>query len=849
MSKRKTLVAIDGKSVFYRGYYAMPNLSLPDGTPTGGVFGFSVLALEILKKYNPDYVVVAWDKSKTNIRSRLAIYPEYKAGRKPMPEDMREQIPYLQRLLDAFGWPLLECDDYEADDIMAGLSDQAHAKNIDTILISSDQDLLQLANDNTTVVMLKKGLSNLKEYSRKSFEQEYGFTPEQFIDFKAIKGDSSDNIPGVRGIGDKGATTLMHEYGSLDEVYAHIDEIKGATQKKLIENKEMAYLSKKLVTIMRDAPVEFDDAASAIDVIDPVQVKSILIEYQFRSLLKQIPESWKEIEVPQAELEHGTAEEVGLGELGLSKVKPLLFVHKEWVVVSSESHKFARLKLSELTSHTGLFKKPLIGFDCKQIMHALLEQLQSLPEVEHDIRIGHFLLNALSRDQSITGVVGLTADSELTEIVPALWAEYSRQLEAFKKEKSIQILATDIEWPIIPLLAQMEHTGIKLDASYLASMSDELRDQLSDIEQEIYGHADMEFNIASPSQLADVLFNKLGLPTEFIKKTKTGYSTAASELAKLQSLHPVIDCISKFREWSKLKSTYVDTLPNEIAADGRIHTTFALDVAATGRLSSHDPNLQNIPIRTELGNRIRHAFVPEKGNVFVNADYSQFELRLAAAMSGDEDMIKTFNEDADIHVQTAALVAGVPADQVTKQQRYAAKAVNFGIMYGLSAHGLSQSTGMDMKSAKEFIDRYFELRKPLRNYIDTTLKQAHDDGYVETLLGRRRPTPDVKSSNYVVREAAKRAAQNMPIQGTEADIMKVAMINLEDEFNQKWGVWNQKWDRPKQLLQIHDSILVECPEDMAEDAGKMMKQVMEDAYKLKVNLTVDYDIGKTWGEV
>ena len=849
MSKRKTLVAIDGKSVFYRGYYAMPNLSLPDGTPTGGVFGFSVLALEILKKYNPDYVVVAWDKSKTNIRSRLAIYPEYKAGRKPMPEDMREQIPYLQRLLDAFGWPLLECDDYEADDIMAGLSDQAHAKNIDTILISSDQDLLQLANDNTTVVMLKKGLSNLKEYSRKSFEQEYGFTPEQFIDFKAIKGDSSDNIPGVRGIGDKGATTLMHEYGSLDEVYAHIDEIKGATQKKLIENKEMAYLSKKLVTIMRDAPVEFDDAASAIDVIDPVQVKSILIEYQFRSLLKQIPESWKEIEVPQAELEHGTAEEVGLGELGLSKVKPLLFVHKEWVVVSSESHKFARLKLSELTSHTGLFKKPLIGFDCKQIMHALLEQLQSLPEVEHDIRIGHFLLNALSRDQSITGVVGLTADSELTEIVPALWAEYSRQLEAFKKEKSIQILATDIEWPIIPLLAQMEHTGIKLDASYLASMSDELRDQLSDIEQEIYGHADMEFNIASPSQLADVLFNKLGLPTEFIKKTKTGYSTAASELAKLQSLHPVIDCISKFREWSKLKSTYVDTLPNEIAADGRIHTTFALDVAATGRLSSHDPNLQNIPIRTELGNRIRHAFVPEKGNVFVNADYSQFELRLAAAMSGDEDMIKTFNEDADIHVQAAALVAGVPADQVTKQQRYAAKAVNFGIMYGLSAHGLSQSTGMDMKSAKEFIDRYFELRKPLRNYIDTTLKQAHDDGYVETLLGRRRPTPDVKSSNYVVREAAKRAAQNMPIQGTEADIMKVAMINLEDEFNQKWGVWNQKWDRPKQLLQIHDSILVECPEDMAEDAGKMMKQVMEDAYKLKVNLTVDYDIGKTWGEV
>lgn len=552
----KRLVLIDGKSVFYRGYYAMPNLSTKDGTPTGGVYGFAVLALEVVKRLEPDYVAVAWDKSKTNIRARLAMYPQYKANRKAPPPDFYEQIPLLRELLDSLGWPLYEADDLEADDLMGIFAKQAGKKGIESYLVTSDLDVLQLVNTHTHIFTLKKGLTNIELFNEASFKEKYGVDATQWVDVKALKGDSSDNIPGVAGIGEKTALELISTYSSLDGVY---------------ENVEL--------------------------------------------------------------------------------LKPKL------------------------------------------------------------------------RDKLLAG--------------------------------------------------------------------------------------------------------------------KTGYSTGAAELDKLRPLHPIINLITEYREYTKLKSTYIDALPKLVDAKGKLHTTFALDVAATGRLSSHDPNLQNIPTRTELGQAIRTAFVPAQGNVFVSADYSQFELRLAAVMANDQQMIDDFNKDIDIHTATAAQVYGVPLEKVTKDMRRHAKTVNFGILYGMSPHGLSVATGMNLLEAKQFIDKYFELRKPIKEYMEHTAKEGLEKGYVHTIFGRRRPTPDLKSSNFMVREGAKRAAINMPIQGTEADLMKIAMLEVEKQLD---GLGEQ-------ILQIHDSILVETPEANAEKVAKLLKDTMENIYKLPVKLKVDVTTGRNWGEL
>lgn len=853
----KRLVVIDGKSVFYRGYYAMPNLSLPDGTPTGGVYGFAVLALQILKKLNPDYVIVAWDKAKTNVRARLKIYPEYKAGRKPMPDDMREQIPYLHDLLEAFGWPLLEVDDYEADDIMGTLAIKAQKQGIETALVTSDLDLLQMVDGNIKLFALKKGLTNIKEYDDAAIEEEFGFSKEKFDDYKALKGDSSDNIPGVAGIGEKTAKDLVLKYETLENIYDNLWEIKETLRKKLEAGKEMAFMSRELVHIMTDAPVEFDLKASDINNVDPAAVTEKLRQFQFKSLLAQVPDSWK-----QPKTEAPKREPRSLQNIVIRKVKELPKLPDELIVHYNVDSLFLSPDdetAYEITWAVGLDylknnKPSLIGYDLKAFFLMLIDHKVDLLPISHDVKMGAFLINALLRDMSLTALTGNDIDeNEPMQVISSIWSLYDEQTEDFKGLTKVAEVARNIEWPVIPVLARMEHRGIKLNADYLKKMSVKLKDDISDIEQEIYGYADSEFNISSPNQLADILYTKLNLPTQLVKKTKSGHSTAYSELLKLRELHPIIDCIIKYREWTKLKSTYVDTLPLQVADDGRVHTTFDLDVAASGRLSSRDPNLQNIPIRTELGKTIRNAFVPDKGNVFVSADYSQFELRLCAVFSGDEDMIKAFNEDQDIHTETAALVQGIAIADVTPAQRSAAKAVNFGIMYGQGPHGLSQVTGMTIQDSKAFIDKYFEIRKSLREYIDSLIEKAKNDGYVETLFGRRRPTPDIKSSNFVVREAAKRAAMNHPMQGTEADLMKMAMIKLEQEFDLIRNKKNKKKEEietPSQLLQIHDSILVECDESEAEDVAKLMKETMEAVYpKLPIKLTVDTKIGKTWGEL
>ena len=743
----KKLVLIDGKSVFYRGYYAMGALSLSDGTPTGGVYGFAAIAMEIVKRLAPTKVVVAWDSKDSTVKRR-AIYPEYKAGRHKPGEDFYAQIPLLEELVGDLGWTFVEVPEYEADDIIGTLSRQADentkesetpylghtqgrsaklkvldrassdslgrsaeliaseatdAEPWETYIISSDLDMLQIVDDNTHMWRIMKGFTDIRQIDVKEIEAKYGIKKSQFLDLKALKGDASDNIPGVPGVGEKTAAKLLNEYGDLDGVYAHIDEIKGAVQKKLIAGKESAYMSRDLAKIMFDAPV----------------------------LLAEIPD---------------------------------------------------------------------FEFDRKKM-------IEGLKKLEFKSLIRKF-----------AGEDDVVMDDK----------------------KEVETEATRLDRELVPVLHKMEKRGMLIDRGYFAKLKQEYTKKVEQLKEEIWKLAEREFNVNSPVQLSEVLFEDLKLPTKGIKKTTRGYSTGIKELEKLKGLHPVIEKIMEYREASKLLSTYIVPMPELADADGRIHTTFTQDVTATGRLSSKDPNLQNIPVRTEEGRRIRTGFVAPPGKVLVSADYSQFELRLAAVLAGDKALTDDFNQGVDIHTKTAAEAFRVPIDAVTKEQRRAAKVINFGVLYGMSVKGLSDAAGMSIGEAKAFIENYFKLRAPIKEYLDKVLKQAREKGYVETYYGRRRLTPDVKSPNFLVRQAAKRAAQNMPIQGTEADLMKKAMIAVDAKLPKGAEL----------IMQVHDSLIVECQAELADEAAKILRHEMENvAPELKIKLATEVTIGKNWGEL
>lgn len=840
----KRLVIIDGMSVFYRGYFAMPGLSLADGTPTGGVYGFASIAIEVIKKLDPDFIAVAWDIRGTSTGKRSEIYADYKVGRTKPPDDFYAQLPLLHELLESFGWPLYELDQYEADDIMGTVAREASEKGIETCIVTGDYDMMQLISPTTHVYITRKG-SELIYFDDDAFFAKYEINVSQFIDYKALVGDTSDNIPGVRKVGPKAAAKLLTQYKDLDGVYAHIDELKGAVKQYLIDDKANAYLSQQLARIFCDIPVEFDWEEADINNTDLPAVAAKLREFEFHSLIKRLPKHMQEI--TDASLYFHESDEVNLKEIAWpDRVEidgPLvLFVADDEVWAS-----FNRVNVShttivdvDISFWRAIEFATVISYDIKQLYHDLAKH-DIYPKFSdiHDIRQAAFLLDPLRRDRSLAGLIGGELTSTVEQIA-ASWQIYGWQIESLKNSDGISDIAQRFDFPLIYTLFCMENRGIKIDPKSLLVMSNELGIEYASLEQQMYKMVGYDFNIASPAQLSEVLFTKLQLPTAGIKKGKTGFSTGQKELDKLHGQHPIIELIERTRELAKLKNTYVDTLPLLADKEDRIHTTFNQDVASTGRLSSTNPNLQNIPVRTDLGRRIREAFIPGKGNIFISADYSQFELRLAAILAGDKEMIDNFNGDIDIHTKTASEVYGVAMDQVTKKQRRDAKVINFGVLYGMSPHGLSAATGMSFTEAKEFIDRYFELRSSIRKYIDDTLSNARTNGYVETYFGRRRPTPDIHSSNYMVRASAERAAANMPIQGTEADLMKLAMIEVDQRLD---GLG-------KQILQIHDSILIEAPLKNAEKVAELLKSVMENiAPDLGIKLKVDVSIGDNWGKL
>jgi len=879
----KRLVIIDGKSVFYRGYYAMPGLSTADGTPTGGVYGFAALSLELIKQLEPDYVCVAWDKRGTNIRRRLAIYSEYKAGRKPAPPDFYAQIPILHELLAAFSWPLYEFDDYEADDIMATLDKQAEQHGgIETYLITSDLDALQILDQNTYLYALKKGLTNIDKFDIPAFEKRYGIRIGQFLDLKSLKGDSSDNIPGVPGVGEKTAVKLLQQFETLDGVYDNLWQIKDSLRRKLEAGRKSAYMSRELARLFTDAPVKLDLEAMNVRDLDTAKLRELLEKLEFRSLLRKLPQHMRDA-ASEVTPNNILAPAV---EISGDKVIPMLVMAPELLVIwdgdtvwlSHEKGKVARLPLAKASAI--LAEALIVGHDTKEFFKALLGVgCQQLPIVKHDTAQGSFLLNPLRKSRALADLAGLESLDDPRLAMAALWVVYEQQKSAFAELPDLQQVAQTMDFPLINVLAQMEFRGIKIDASKLEKMNKSLAQEIAAVQQNIYDMVGYEFNVASPAQLASALFDKLLLPTTGIKKGKTGYSTNQKELDKLRGQHPIIELVERFRELSKLQNTYVAALPEQTDAKGYIHTTFNQDATATGRLSSTNPNLQNIPIRTELGRQIRDAFVPAPGNVFVNADYSQFELRLAAVMAGEKQMIEDFNADVDIHAKTAAEVYNVPINEVTPAQRRRAKVVNFGVLYGMSQHGLAAAANMSYGEAQHFIDEYYRIRPHIKEFMERTIRQAHEDGFVQTLFGRRRPTPDVRSNNFAVRSAAERAAANMPIQGTEADLMKLAMLAVEKSLalvdidslpeetclsgkansffsNLPVSEGSKSISTDKntplgyQILQIHDSIMVECPRQNAEIVSKMLVETMENIHpQLGIKLKVDVKIGNNWGEV
>ncbi|MBT3690105.1 DNA polymerase I [bacterium] len=912
MPKKEKFIIIDGNALLHRAFHALPPMTTSDGTLVNAVYGFTSILLKIIKELKPDYLCASFDRKGTTLRAQE--FKEYKAQRKKQPDELYAQIPLIENVLEAFNIPVVDSEKagYEADDVIGSVVTELKGKNILSTIVTGDLDALQLVDKQTEVFTLRKGISDTITYDPSTVFERYSLKPDQLIDYKALRGDPSDNIPGVRGIGEKTATGLIKAFKTLDKLYEGIDkddkklgEFKERIINLLKDNKKEAYLSKKLVTIETNLPTNFKLKDTALNGFDTKKIIKLFSKLEFNSLLTKIPQSMtgqinlahKQNQMEFAKIETQTKD---------TKLKyTLIDTDQKFKDFLNKISKVKEFAVDTETTSLNIWQAKLLGIsfswnhdvgyyvvnnkkylkDLKPILedpqikkvghhlkydYGILSNYDIyLKGISFDTLLAAYLLTSGSRNldldslvfaecehkmQSIEELIGPRGKNQLTlDKIPleeVSWyacedADFTLKLSTKLKPRMDDIadmgLLKKLEIPLISVLSKMEKQGILVDKTFLKKLDTKFTNELKKIKKKIYKFAGSEFNIASPLQLKEILFEKLNISSAGLKRTKTGISTAAGELEKMKDRHAIIPLISQFREYSKLQNTYTRSLQDDLDKNNRIHTTFNQTITATGRLSSSKPNLQNIPIRTELGREIRKAFIAPPGFELIAADYSQIELRVIASLANDKKMISYFKRGDDIHKRTAANINKKDMKDVTFEERYAAKEINFGIIYGLGARGLAQRTELDHSEAKAYIEAYYKLHPSVKKWLVETKDIASELGYVETLLGRRRYLPDINSGVPMIRASAERMATNAPIQGTAADLLKMAMIEIDKELNDISTKTNM-------LLTVHDEIVFEVPKKDTKKVTKFIKNKMENIYKLRVPIKVDIHSGKNWGE-
>lgn len=865
------IVLIDGHSILNRAFYGLPDLTNAEGLHTNAIYGFLTIMFKLLEEEKPEYLTVAFDVHAPTFRHKM--YAEYKGTRKPMADELRQQVPVIKEVLHAMGVKTIECAGLEADDLIGTLSNRCENEGMEVTVISGDRDLLQLATEHVKIRIpkTKQGKTEIEDYYAKDVEERYQVTPKEFIDLKALMGDTADNIPGVPSIGEKTATKIITQYHSIEEAHEHVDELKPPRASKVLsEHWDLAVLSKELATInvKADFPYELSEAKlgnlyteEAYIFFQKLEFKNLLSRFDVSAPANKVEDGFKIItSKSEAEKVFVQAEEAStIGAVIFKDLENVLPLFADQAGLGGIGLCFSKeesycIKVEKDITGEWLLKK-LADVAEKAETYAMFHLKESMEQVTirnqancFDVSVAAYLLNPLKNNYTWEDVarehLGLMIDEKIDQDMKACYESYVNyaSVEVLRqklRDTKMDTLFRDIEMPLVFTLFDMEQNGIRVEADALKQYGDQLAGKIAELEKEIYEEAGETFNINSPKQLGVVLFENMKLPGG--RKTKTGYSTAADVLEKLAPEHPVVAKILEYRQYTKLKSTYADGLANYIQDDGRIHGKFNQTITATGRISSTEPNLQNIPVRMELGRLIRKVFIPEEGYRFVDADYSQIELRVLAHCSGDEHLIQAYKEQSDIHRITASQVFHIPFDEVTPQQRRNAKAVNFGIVYGISSFGLSQDLSITRKEAAKYIDDYFATYPGIKTFLDHAVTHAKEEGYVVTLFGRRRPVPELSSSNFMQRSFGERVAMNSPIQGAAADIIKIAMIRVNQRLK------DQKM-KSRLVLQVHDELLIEAYEPELDEVQNILKEEMEHAAELKVPLEIDMHTGDNWYE-
>ncbi|WP_106776886.1 DNA polymerase I [Peptostreptococcus russellii] len=877
--ENKILLLIDGNSIINRAFFALPPMDNGEGLQTNAIYGFLTMMFKMIKDYKPTHISVAFDLKAPTFRHKA--YDDYKAGRKKMPSELAMQMQPLKNVLDKMNIDRKEIEGYEADDILGTLSLEGQENGYKVYIVTGDKDAIQLASDDTTVLITKKGIAEVEEYNTETVMERYGLTPSQFIDLKGLMGDKSDNIPGIPGVGEKTGIKLLTKYGSVEGVLDNIDQLKGAQKKKVEENQKEAIMSKDLATIIRDVPIDFDIDSMEFGDFELSDIIKEFQELKFTSLISRVSELSNE-DIEEEAIDIRKLENIDkfiedakkssrLCIKTFSKAGNILEknIYKTYLSLDAKLIYYLDgddiLKIKEVLEDSNIEK---IGYELKQDYIALRPYGIELDPMAFDVSIAEYIIDSKSSTSYDFDIIAnkylykkVTSKEELLgkgakavdypDVEVEKLDQYAEgmintvinvidKMKQIIKDDDMEMLFYDVEMPLIEVLGDMEYEGIYTDKDIIDSLGAEFDEIIKTTEKKVFEYSGEEFNVNSPKQLGVVLFEKLELPV--IKKTKTGYSTNAEVLEKLRDKHPIIDLITEYRSVVKLKSTYIDGIKSLVnPIDGRIHSSFNQTIATTGRISSTDPNMQNIPVRTSMGRQIRKVFISEEGKKLVDADYSQVELRVLAHMSEDEHMIEAFESGEDIHRKTASQVFGVNSEDVTPELRSAAKAVNFGIIYGKSDFGLAKDLGISQKKAKDYIASYFAKYGRIKGFMDYIVSSAEEKGYSTTMFNRRRYIPEIKSSNFIDKNRGKRAAMNAPIQGSAADIIKIAMVNVYNRLKEEEL-------ESKLILQVHDELIVEASEQEIDRVVELLKSEMENAVNLKVHLDVDLNVGESWYE-